>query len=389
MHTMPSILVLIGLLSLAGGCSRAVSPLANEQEKFFAHVKAADPAEERALRYAKYYSIAGRHDLAVAELEATLRKDPQNARLLNALGNIYDQLGDYRRAQEHYQKILAKDADNPLAMNNLGYSHYLAGDLSQAEKILQELLAKHPDNTIARNNLGLVWCRQGKQQDAVALWEKKDGPEMAQVKLQQVLGFLGRGKNATPPNSAPVQVAAGPRPSISEPPAALQEKTATSEPPAQAEAPAGATMPARNLTAPPLAQKSSHEPNALKPKQDTAAAPQVKVEEVAMIIQPASFNPSASAPSLPPVLSTPAAPKKPNTAVTLSPSRPGASDELELTALAEPREVKPWRRTPRFRMIPVPPVELPQTIKPLREYIIKPHSHQGLNPPAMPEMAVY
>jgi len=382
-------MILIMAILLAGGCSRAVSPLAGEQEKFFAHVQAPDPAADRALRYAKYYSIAGRHDLAVAELEAALKQDPQNIRLLNALGNISDQLGDYQRAQETYQKILASDPDNALALNNLGYSHYLAGDLRQAEKILQELLTKHPDNTVARNNLGLVWCRQGRQQDAVALWEKKEGPEAAQAKLQQVIAFLRTGKNAVAAGSAAIQVAAAPPPSSHEATAALKEKTAAAEPAARTGAPAGAALPARPLAAPPVARKSSAASGEDNASSAAASGPRGKVEEVAMIIQPASFRPPAAAESPSSVLSAPTGPQNSQTAATVGTVRADALDQLELTAPEEPAPHKSWRRTPRYRMLTIPPMQLPKTVKPLRDYITRADSHQSPQPPAPPELAVY
>lgn len=377
MHTVSAILVVIAFLSLAGGCSRAVSPLATEQEKFFAQVGAPNPTAERALRYARYYSLAGRQDLAKAELERALQQDPQNIRLLNALGNLCDQLGDYRQAQENYKKILAQDADNPLAWNNLGYSHYLAGDLAQAEKILQELLAKHPDNTVGRNNLGLVWCRQGKQQEALALWEKKDGPEAAQVKLQQVMAFLSRAHSGGSAGSAPIPVAAAPRPAAPAATASLQEKAPEPEPAAPTATMAPSTLPARTLTAPPVAQKNLSKPDANEARPETPAGPQVKVEEVAMIIQPASYNPA------------PVAPKYPQKPLAAATPPAGSPEPLALSTGAELQDSKPGRRSSRFRMITVPSLDLPKTVKPLREYITRPHSHQGLNPPAMPELAVY
>ncbi len=38
------------------------------------------------------------------------------------MGQIYDEKGDWKKAQEFYTKALARDTDNPIAANNLGYS---------------------------------------------------------------------------------------------------------------------------------------------------------------------------------------------------------------------------------------------------------------------------
>lgn len=384
MSTGKAILVAISLLLVTGGCSRAVSPLAWEQEKFFANVSAVDPATERALTYAKYYSLAGRHDLAAAELEAALAKNPHNPRLLNALGNSHDQAGNYRRAQESYQKILAQDADNAQALNNLGYSHYLAGDLTQAEKIFQELLAKHPDSTVARNNLGLVWCRQGKQQDALALWEKRDGPEKAQEKLEQVVAFLRIKGKVPAPKPATSQVAALPAPTPSEPVVPTQ----AAQPVARQETPAAETLPSRPLAATPTPKRTDTS-KPVKAVVGNSIAPGVQVEEVAMIIQPASYSPPPAAAKAAPWPALPAPAKRPQSVIPPAPSPAEEADQTELVTLVEPPPVRPWRRLPRYRMLAVPPPELPRSVKPLREYLTGLHSHQSLKAPANPEMAVY
>lgn len=374
---MPShraITILLGFLLLTGGCSRAVAPLAHDQEQFFAQVTAADPIAERALKYAKYYSIAGRYDLAVAELEAPLQKEPHNNRLLNALGSLYDQMGHYRQAQEAYLKILARDADNPLALNNLGYSHYLAGNLTQAEKILQELLAKHPENTVARNNLGLIWCRQGRQQEALALWEEKDGPMKAQTKLQQVLAFL-RGGSVMGSVKPASQIAAVPPQPSPAPAGEAPGKPAATAP----------TLPSHPLAAAPPPKEPQHTAPVAKASV-AAAAPPVKVEEVTMIIQPASFTPSAATSS---PAARPMAPKTAQPVMALPAAQAESDDEIELTTMVEPPVSRPWRRTPRYRMITASALEPPKTVKPLREYINRTHSHQSLNTPANPELAVY
>ncbi|MGQ9920353.1 MAG: tetratricopeptide repeat protein [Desulfobacca sp.] len=382
------IMILVIATLLAGGCSRAVSPWASEQEKFFAHVKAADPGEDQALKYVKYYRLTGRHDLAVAALTEALRQDPQNVRLLNALGTLYDQLGDYRQAQASYQKILALDPDNALALNNLGYSHYLAGDLLAAEKTLKALVAKHPDNTIARNNLGLVWCRQGRAPDAVDLWEKQDGPALAQVKLQQVLAFLGQGHNAATAGSADIQVAEAPQPGTPAPPVHLQEKSTAAATPEQTAA-GKAPSPPHVLAAPLVAQKHVPESGAVTTRPAAPGDPRVRVEEVAMIIQPASYTPEAAGASPAPLLPGPAAAMASDPKATVAPSRPSAGEQLRRTDSVAPQDNKPRHRPPRYRLITVPPLALPQTVQPLREYIVRPYSHQGLHSPATPDLAVY
>ena len=122
------------------------------------------------------------------------------------MGNCYDKLGQYAKAQEMYERILTLDADNLLAKNNLGYSCYLSGDLSGAERIFQEILSKNPEYTVARNNLGLLWCRQGKESQALGLWQKTEGDIQAREKLAQVLACLGKSGNQATGSSSPKNI---------------------------------------------------------------------------------------------------------------------------------------------------------------------------------------
>ncbi len=191
MKTSPCLVLSLILIFLGSGCQHLATPSLSTQQKFFESLKAANPEEEAALRCAQYHNLVGRADLALQELSQAVAADPHNIRLLNAMGNCYDKLGQYAKAQEIYEKVLAQDADNFPARNNLGYSCYLLGDFSRAEKIFQEILSKNPEYTVARNNLGLVWCRQGKESQALSLWQKTDGEIPAREKLTQVLAYLG------------------------------------------------------------------------------------------------------------------------------------------------------------------------------------------------------
>ncbi len=183
------------MILLGSGCQhRAIPPLAT-QEKFFNSLRASNPEEERALRCAQYYNLVGRSDLALQELSKALVSDPQNTKLLNTMGNCYDKLGQYSKAQELYEKVVAQNTDDLTARNNLGYSCYLSGDLSRGERIFQELLSKNPEYTTARNNLGLIWCRQGKESQALSLWQKHEGEITAREKLTQILAYLGKSGN--------------------------------------------------------------------------------------------------------------------------------------------------------------------------------------------------
>ena len=179
------------LLGLAGGCQHRASPTMEMEKKFFSTLRAV-PDSERAIRSAHYFKLSGRYDLALQELSTAAENDPANTRLLNVLGSCYDFLGDYAKAQSLYEKALSLDPDNLSAMNNLGYSNYLSGNYKAAEKHFRMVLDRDPNYLLARNNLGLLWCRQGRDDQALALWRKTEGEAPAREKLNQVLAGLGR-----------------------------------------------------------------------------------------------------------------------------------------------------------------------------------------------------
>jgi tetratricopeptide (TPR) repeat protein len=289
MKTSPCLVLSITLILLGSGCQHVATPPLSLQQQFYKSLKAANPEEEAALRGAQYHNLIGRFDLALQELSKAAASDPHNVRLLNAMGNCYDNLGQYARAQEMYESILANNADNFPARNNLGYSCYLSGDYSRAEKIFQEILAKNPEDTMARNNLGLLWCRQGKESAALGLWQKTEGQIPAREKLAQVLASLGKSGNRLP-NCVPKN-------DFSKSSTAPQDRAGRVE---KESVETASTRPDTNnamsqlsrsrSTAEESPASSKLTSNLVNLNGKNLPKPQVKVEEVKMIVQPATYS---------------------------------------------------------------------------------------------------
>ena len=208
------------------------------------------------------------------------------------MGNCYDKLGQFAKAQEMYERILTIDADNLLAKNNLGYSCYLSGDLSGAERIFQEILSKNPEYTVARNNLGLLWCRQGKESQALGLWHKTEGDIHAREKLAQVLACLGKSgnpaTNCAPKNDSPLHAAV------------LQDQADRTEKASlQATSPPRENITGTHQLASPVAEDlpvgSSPMINPINLNAKSIQKPKVKIEEVKMIVQPATYTQTTTA----------------------------------------------------------------------------------------------
>jgi tetratricopeptide (TPR) repeat protein len=365
------LLVLLLVLGM-GGCARSTLPRAEVEQKFMAQIRENDPAVDRALTQAKYHRLAGRLDLAKEALITALPHQANNTRLLNALGNLEDDFGNYAQAQERYRQILTLEPDNVLARNNLGYSYYLAGDFQQAEAILREVATNHPENIVARNNLGLVLCRQGRQAEALALWEKYDGPGAAQEKLQTVLTLLGNSRSDNLADSAP-----------------LTRREPTQ--PESGEAVRSATPPRQVSLAPTPSEvklgRVSPSMFAISSAPGAAPAPSVKVEEVPMIVQPAAAPLESRGSGLPAPKVTPP-PRAESRPGDLSPPEIAAADlEDEEAPPARPALPRSKRQI-KFRMLTVPPEEA-SSRSAVRHYLQQLQIHQQTGGAAQKDNLVF
>lgn len=195
-------LLLAGLVLGAGGCAGWGARYGSEAGPRVV-VRPASGDSDRLLRNAHYLKLTDRADLALKELEEAYQQEPHNLKVVNALAQGYDEVGEVERAQKIYQEALARSGDNPVLSNNLCFSYYWAGNYKKAEACFRQTLARNPHNPAARNNLGMLLCRLGRQEVGTEA--------VAQSKVNQVLAALGMegAKNyaATPPPAPPAPVA--------------------------------------------------------------------------------------------------------------------------------------------------------------------------------------
>ena len=265
---------LLGMAALTGallgvGCN--ASWLANNRTARGVALPAAMDST-RLLYNAHYYQLMGRPEIALKELQQAHEVDPANLKVVDALAQMYQEQGQFQRAQELYQETLKRYGENRALHNNWCFSYYLQGDLGRAESCLQEALARDPGNMAARNNLGLLWCRQGKLAEAKRLWEEAEVPALAQTRMNQALAFLGM--------SAPAYYA-----KLAEPGPGAPLADSSAKPPAAAAPPTVKAAPApRPLAAAPKAEVNE----AAKPTEPGLALPQ----QPAASRQPKSATPA-------------------------------------------------------------------------------------------------
>jgi len=225
----------------------------------------------RLLYNAHYYQLMGRPEIALKELQQAHEADPANLKVVDTLARMYQEQGQFQRAQELYQETLKRYGENRALHNNWGFSYYLQGDFGRAESCLQEALALDPGNMAARNNLGLVWCRQGKLAEAKRLWEEAEGAAGGLTRMNQALAFLGMSapahyaKLAEPGPGAPLADSSSKSPAAEAPPtvkAAPAARHLAAAPKAEVNGAAKATEPGPALPQQPAA---SRQPQAAAP----------------------------------------------------------------------------------------------------------------------------
>jgi len=126
-----------------------------------------------------------------AALAAYLEADrlaPGNGKYINMVGRAYDELGEYGRAKEYYEKALAIDEkvygkEHPavaIRLNNLGSAYDDLGDTKKAITYYQQALdidekvygKEHPNVAIDLNNLGTAYWNLADYRTAITYYQQ-------------------------------------------------------------------------------------------------------------------------------------------------------------------------------------------------------------------------
>ncbi len=116
---------------------------------------------EATLGFAKSQLALDRPAIAADQLERTLQRNEDDARLWTALGVARDLQGNHGRALEAYERALALDPGDLSARNNRALSLALNNRLDESIKELERINETTDANARSRQNLALVYALAG------------------------------------------------------------------------------------------------------------------------------------------------------------------------------------------------------------------------------------
>ena len=119
------------------------------------------------------YCELGRDDLAEKDFIASLKINPENPEILNALGYTWLEQGkNFAKAKEMIAKAVEKAPDNGYIIDSFGWAFYLSGDYAKAVSMLELALELEPANATINDHLGDAYFKVGRVREAGYQWQK-------------------------------------------------------------------------------------------------------------------------------------------------------------------------------------------------------------------------
>ena len=144
-------------------------------------------------------AAAGEPD-RLEEVRKAVEKDPENPRLLTALGNAFYDREDWDGAVRAYEKARRKAPSDPNLLSDLGAAYRNLGDFGPAIVCFEKARAADPDHWQSLVNLVLIEAFDRRDRDAARRhFEelKRRFPEMPNLeRIQKQIAGLGAGDRA-------------------------------------------------------------------------------------------------------------------------------------------------------------------------------------------------
>ncbi|MEJ2509414.1 MAG: tetratricopeptide repeat protein [Gammaproteobacteria bacterium] len=140
-----------------------------------------DDPNDSDVRYARALTAEklDRLDVLESDLKDIIKREPDNAQALNALGyTLADRTKRYHEALGYIQRALKLQPGDPAILDSMGWVQYRLGHLDQAAQYLRRAFSKMKDAEIGAH-LGEVLWVSGKKAEARKVWNEalKSSPE--------------------------------------------------------------------------------------------------------------------------------------------------------------------------------------------------------------------
>lgn len=131
--------------------------------------------EENIQKAAVHYTIGlsyfneNKVQMAFVEFQKALEFNPNDKKVLDALGQIYLKFEDFQKAKESFRKAIVIDSNFSEAHNNLGVTYGRMGQWSDAIDSFKAALKNplYPTPEMAYYNLGFAYYRLGRIDEAI------------------------------------------------------------------------------------------------------------------------------------------------------------------------------------------------------------------------------
>ena len=119
------------------------------------------------------YTARREYASALATIDETLERWPNDAKTLNAKAYIHETLGDMNMAKEAYRLAVEKDPKFADGYNNLGRLYVQEGDLETAIEMYEMAIERNPAMVTALKNLAMVYREGLADEERAAFYEEQ------------------------------------------------------------------------------------------------------------------------------------------------------------------------------------------------------------------------
>jgi cytochrome c-type biogenesis protein CcmH/NrfG len=168
-YVMAAVCLLVGVL--VGYLVRGSAPAASTQAPAAQSAPGAPAAPQQ--KVPTLDDMKRMADKQTEPLLAKLKTDPNNADMLNQVGNIYRMTHQFQTAATYYRKSLDLNPKNVGPRTDLASCLYYQGDVDGAIAQLEKSLTYDPKHAGTLLNLGLIrWKGKNDSAGAIASWQK-------------------------------------------------------------------------------------------------------------------------------------------------------------------------------------------------------------------------